>query len=333
MKAFKKNKMFYVLSGILILPALFFPPHNGKSAFGDGIHAAGTGTPGTPKQSSEGSGHGKRGSDGSDSIGHGSWEHLKCIVHKTAGCYSVGKKFLEAYGPLGKGEQCVPFDTYDIPSWANIDMLGEANDPVHPLKRAIIPIPLIYKDFWIFWRDVEESRECHERLDVSAAVAAASAAAIREDDLIFNGSDEMGMTGLLNAEGRNTLKLSDWTVIGNGFQDIVSATEKLRSSGFHGPYTLIVNPKLYALLHKVYERTGELEIEGVKKLVSGVYQCAVIKKDVALVVANSRQYMDLAVGTDFRLEYWGEQDLNHRFRVVGSSVLRVKTPQAICTLE
>ncbi len=237
-------------------------------------------------------------------LGTEDWAKLQRTVHETVEGHRVGRKFIEVYGPLGTGAQCVPLDTYAIPSWANVDMLGEGNEAIHSLKREIAHIPLIYKDFWL------------------------------EDDLIFHGLPEMGMSGLLNANGRNILKLSDWSVIGNGFQDIVSAVEKLRSSGFSPPYALVVSPKLYALLHKVYERTGKLEIEGVKELVKGgVYQSPVFKKDVALVVATGRQNLDLAVGINFKVEYWGSQDLNHRFRVVGSSVLRIKCPQAICTLE
>lgn len=267
-------------------------------------------------------------------LGPEDWAKLQRTVHETVEGYLVGRKFIEVYGPLGTGVQCVPLDTYAIPSWASVDMLGEGNEAIHSLKRDIAHIPLIYKDFWLFWRDIEARKKCETPLDVSAAVGAAIAAAAREDDLIFHGLPEMGMSGLLNANGRNILKLSDWSVIGNGFQDIVSAVEKLRSSGFSPPYALVVSPKLYALLHKVYERTGKLEIEGVKELaMGGVYQSPVFKNDVALVVATGRQNLDLAVGTNFKVEYWGPQDLNHRFRVVGSSVLRIKCPQSICTLE
>jgi uncharacterized linocin/CFP29 family protein len=267
-------------------------------------------------------------------IGHEDWEKLQRVVHETVERHLVGRKFIEVYGPLGIGVQCVPLDTFTIPSWASVDMLGEGNEAIHTLKRDIAHIPLIYKDFWLFWRDIEASKKGETPLDVSAAIGAAVAVAAREDDLIFNGLAETGMTGLLNTSGRNIVKLSDWSVIGNGFQDVVSAVEKLRSAGFLPPYALVVSPRLYALLHKVYERTGRLEIDGVKELMKGgVYQSPVFKKDVALVVATGRQNMDLAVGTDFKVEYWGPQDLNHRFRVVGSSILRIKCPQAICTIE
>ena len=267
-------------------------------------------------------------------LGHEDWEKMQRAVHETVERNLVGRKFIEVYGPLGTGVQCVPLDTYAIPSWASVDMLGEGDEAIHTLKRDIAHIPLIYKDFWLFYRDIEASKKCETPLDISAAVGAAVAAAAREDDLVFNGMPEMGMTGLLNANGRNVLKLSDWSVIGNGFQDVVSAVEKLRSLGFAPPYAIVVSPGLYALLHKVYERTGKLEIDGVKELVKGgVYTSPVFKKDVALVVATGRQNLDLAVGTNFKAEYWGPQDLNHRFRVVGSSALRIKCPQAICTLE
>jgi uncharacterized linocin/CFP29 family protein len=267
-------------------------------------------------------------------IGHEDWEKLQRTVYETVEKHLVGRKFLEIYGPLGAGVQCVPLDTYAIPSWATIDMLGESDSAIHSLKRDIAHIPVIYKDFWLFWRDIEASKKCETPLDASAAVGAAIAAAAREDDLVFNGLAEMGMAGFLNVNGRNILKLSDWTVIGNGFQDVVLATEKLRSLGFFPPYALVVSPRLYALLHKVYERTGQLEIKGVSELVKGgVYQSPTFKKDVALVVAMGRQNVDIAVGTNFKVEYWGPQNLNHRFRVVGSSVLRIKCPQAICTLE
>lgn len=333
MKALREFKTSHCLAGFFILSVLVCFPQAISPVFADEAEtSAAQAAQVRPSAGMEGS---KLADITSEvRLGHEDWEKMQRAVHETVERNLVGRKFVEVYGPLGPGVQCVPLDTYAIPSWASVDMLGEGGDAIHTLKRDIAHIPLIYKDFWLYWRDIEASKKCETPLDISAAVGASVAAAAREDDLIFNGMPEMGMTGLLNANGRNVLKLSDWSVIGNGFQDVVSAAEKLRSLGFAPPYGLVVSPKLYALLHKVYERTGKLEIDGVKELVKGgVYSSPVFKKDVALVVAMGRQNLDLAVGTNFRVEYWGPQDMNHRFRVVGSSVLRIKCPQSICTLE
>lgn len=302
------------------------PSGNGKEACGNSKGCQG---------SCEGEkGCGGEGVSSEIEMGRENWEKLQRGVRETIDKCLVGRKFLEMYGPLGAGSQCVPVDTFGLPSWATVDILGEADNAIHSLKRDIVHIPLIYKDFWLFWRDIEASRKCETPLDITAAIGAAVAAAAREDDLVFNGLPEMNMAGLLNVDGRHIMKLGDWSVIGNGFQDVVSAVEKLRSIGFFPPYTLVVSPRLYALLHKVYERTGKLEIDAVKEMVKGgVYQSPVLKKDVALVMAAGRRNADLAVGGNFRVEYCGPENLNHRFRVVGSSVLRIKCPQAICTLE
>ncbi|HHT9135561.1 MAG TPA: family 1 encapsulin nanocompartment shell protein [Candidatus Avalokitesvara rifleensis] len=265
---------------------------------------------------------------------HEDWEKLNRVVHETAERYAVGRKFINVYGPLGTGVQCVPMDTYPAPSKASIDMLGESNEAVHSLKRDIAHLPLIYKDFWLYWRDIEAAHKCETPLDVSAAVAAAIATASREDDLIFNGSEETGTTGLLNTSNRQTVKINDWSAVGNGFQDVVAATEKLYSTGFYGPYALVLSPRLYAQISRVFDKTGRLEIEGIREIVKGgVHQSYAFKKDVALVVSMGSHNLDLAVGTNPHVEYWGPENLNHRFRVVESAVLRVKCAQAICTVE
>lgn len=321
----KGLKKYYGLCGFFILPALICFSQGITSVYADGAAGMGEG-PAAGMESSALSSEVR--------LKHEDWEKMQRAVHETVERHLVGRRFIEIYGPLGTGVQCVPLDTYSLPSWASIDMLGEGDSAIYPLKRDIAHIPLIYKDFWLFYRDIEATRKCDTPLDISTAIGAAVAVSRKEDDLIFNGVPEMGMAGLLNAEGRNIMKLSDWSTVGNGFQDVVASVEKLISLGFNGPFALVVSPKLYAYLNRVHERTGQLEIKGVEELVKGgVYQSYVFKKDVALVVAMGRQHVDLAVGTSYKVEYFGPENLNHRFRVVGSSVLRIKCPQAICTLE
>ena len=115
---------------------------------------------------------------------------------------------------------------------------------------------------------------------------------------------------------------------------MVEATEKLASVRIYGPYAMVVNPRLFVLLHRVFEKTGVLEIQRVKSFFKGeVYHSNVLKGDVAVIVAMGRNNMDLVVGQDMTLAYCGPENLNHRFRVWESAVLRIKCAQAICTIE
>lgn len=325
-----------VLTVVFVLSVMFYLSQGTSSSFAsgaEGVTEAGMeGQGGNPET---GTAHmGTSSPAGEIPLRHEDWEKLNRVVHETAERYAVGRKFINVYGPLGTGVQCVPMDTYPAPSKASIDMLGESNEAVHSLKRDIAHLPLIYKDFWLYWRDIEAAHKCETPLDVSAAVAAAIATASREDDLIFNGSEETGTTGLLNTSNRQAVKISDWSAVGNGFQDVVAATEKLYSTGFYGPYALVLSPRLYAQISRVFDKTGRLEIEGIREIVKGgVHQSYAFKKDVALLVSMGSHNLDLALGTNPHVEYWGPENLNHRFRVVESAVLRVKCAQAICTVE
>ena len=171
-------------------------------------------------------------------------------------------------------------------------------------------------------------------LSVAAAAGAAAFCADAEDDLIFNGSAEMGYEGLMVVEGRQILTRSDWAEAGNAFKDAVDATQTLVQGGFYGPYAMVVSPTLYAQMQQVHPGTGVLEIEHIRQIVTdGVYQSRLVGDGFAMVVATGAQNFDLAVAQDLTVAYLGAEHMNHPFRVFESVYLRIKRHSAICTLE
>jgi len=111
-------------------------------------------------------------------------------------------------------------------SWSGVDLLGESDAASIQLSvRRYLPIPLIYKDFVLPWRDLETSSQFGSPLDTSGAAAAAAACAHTEDDLIFNGSLALDLPGLLTVGGSQRLALGNWNVCGTAFGAIVQATE------------------------------------------------------------------------------------------------------------
>ena len=140
--------------------------------------------------------------------------------------------------------------------------------------------------------------------------------------------------GLLSAEGRQTIPLSDWETSGNPTNDVAAANRALADVGALRPYTLVVSPVLYGMLQRPYGNSGRLEYKLVANLADGgILQSPMLDEKQALVVAQGTQYLDLAVAQDLVTAYLGPDGMDHRFRVLESLVLRIKQPAAICVLE
>lgn len=263
------------------------------------------------------------------------WARLNETVIEVARRSLVGRRFIDLYGPLGAGVQTVPHDQFTGVEVGAVDLVGETDTArVFADSRQFLAIPLIYKDFLLHWRDIEAARSHNMPLDVSAAAGAAAFLAQREDELIFYGDQKMGIEGLMTAQGKNSIKRKDWSKPGNAFANVVEATEKLNSCDHYGPYALVVSPKLYAQLHQIFEKTGVLEIETIRKLATdGVFQSNRLKNDAAVLVSTGRENLDLAVAMDMTVAYLGAERMNHPFRVVESVLLRIKHPDAICTID
>lgn len=263
------------------------------------------------------------------------WRMLDQLVVQTAQAILVGRRILTLAGPFGLGVAALPADTLTGTTTAQIDLLGDVEgEAVSVERRRFLPLPLIYKDFWILGRDLEANRQFGLPLDASKAAAAAAACAQVEDKLIFDGNPALDLAGLRNAEGRQTSPLGDWDQVGQGFADVVEGTRLLTESGFPGPYALIISPRLYAQLNRIFGNTGVLEIEQVQKLARrGVYPTSALSEPSALLIDSGPQNMDLAISLDLSTAFVESTNLNYHFRVLESIVLRIQRPRAICAFE
>jgi uncharacterized linocin/CFP29 family protein len=268
-------------------------------------------------------------------LSEGRWQELNLAVVEVARRRLVGRRFLDLYGPLGAGVQSVHNDVYTGAERAAIGVLGE--EPIQPVRtagRQMLTIPILYKDFSLYWRDIQTAEQFGMPLDWSAAAGASSYVADREDDMIFNGVKELGYPGLLNAPGRKVMPLSNWDTVGTAMTVVSQAIERLVESGFYGPYCLVTSPRLYAKLARIVENTGISELGHIRELCTdGVFRSSVLPLQAAVLLSTGPQNFDLAVAQDFRVAYLGAERMNHPFRVFECAVLRIKRAQAICTLE
>ena len=263
------------------------------------------------------------------------WAAIDHTVVRTAQSVLVGRRFISLVGPFGPGVEALPNDVLGGDSGGQIDLLGNAESESLSIgNRRFLPLPLLYKDFWVHWRDLESSRLIGVPLEVGKAAAAAAATAQTEDRLIFDGEPSLDLPGLRTVEGRQRVPMSDWDSMGRAFADVVEGVRVLTQAGFTGPYALAVSPRLYADLNRVFDATGVLELEQVEKLARrGVYPTAALPEPGALLLDSGAQNLDLAVGLDLSTAYVESDNLNHRLRVLESLVLRIRRPGAICTFD
>jgi uncharacterized linocin/CFP29 family protein len=263
------------------------------------------------------------------------WHRIDEAVIVTARNMLVGRKIIEVLGPLGPGVYALPYSIFSGRQPAGMDMVGDREDLMAAAeRRETINIPMLFKDFKIFWRDVEADRHLGIPLDVSVAAVASADVVMQEDELLFNGNKELGHKGLMTAEGRLKVKKSEWKEGGNPLADAVKAVNALTSAGHYGPYAMAVSPFLYGQMIRVYGSTGMLELDQVTALLRGkVYPCSAIQENKAVIVATGIQNLNLAIGQDLVTSYTASENMNHIFRVFETVALLIRRADAICTIE
>lgn len=263
------------------------------------------------------------------------WSALDQTVTNTARSILVGRRIMSLVGPFGPGIEALPSDTLGGTTTAEVDLLGNNDSEAVAIEsRRYLPLPLIYKDFWIHWRDLEASAQLGVPLDTGKAAAAAAACARAEDALILAGDPALGIFGLCTVPNHQSLPMGDWAQEGQAFTVVVNAVRLLTDQGFSGPYALVLSPGLYARLNRIFDNTGVLEIEQVEKLARrGVFPTSVLQEPAALLVDSGAQNMDIAVAVDLSTAFVESTNLNQRFRALESLAPRIRRPEAICTFE
>lgn len=272
------------------------------------------------------------------------WGRMDELVVQVARKILVGRRFLPLTGPLGAGVQTV---AVDILAWSKgcihytgTDACGCEScqcevdcSPITLSERAYLTLPIVHKDFRLFWRDIATARQLGAPLDLFAAGGAAAAVALAEDDLIFKGSEAHHLPGLLTAAGTK-LALASWGRVEAAFKNVTAAREILVQKGFYGPYALVLSPDLYATVQRIMPNTGRLEVQFLADLATvGVFQAPAMPAKTALLVATGPENLDLVVAQDLTAAYLGPDGMDHPFRVFESLVLRVKQSGAICLIK
>jgi len=254
------------------------------------------------------------------------WEEIDETVVGAAKAQMSARKLLHTEGPYGLG-------TRSIPGPDRVVDTGGEDDATTLSASCDLPVARIQRRFTLSIRDIATFEQRGLPLDTDPAAEAAMECAHCEDDLIFNGSDAVGVDGLLNADGINSTKTKTWDEVGTAIEDVISAVTLLDETGFHGPYTLALAPDAYNRLFRRYKAGSMTELDHIREIVTdGVVKAPAINEG-GVLLASGAQFAVIVLGQDLSAGFVGPADNVYEFTVSESVSLDLARPEAVCVLE
>lgn len=272
------------------------------------------------------------------------WKRLDEVAIEAAKSQLAGRRLLHVEGPYGLGLKAIPLDDMIVsPGWEQSaedadedeDLMAEELDEMGPeiVASPVIPLALIRHAFVLGARDLAAFERDGVSLDMVPVTEAAIACARVEDELVFQGSVDLDVSGLLNAEESHSIKLSAWDKVGHAANDLIKAVTELDNGGFHGPYCLALAPSRYNLLYRMYPQGSHTELAHLQSIVTaGIFKAPVLKEG-GLLLASGVQFASIVIGQDLAVGFIGPSDGDLEFSISESLALRIRQPKAICTLE
>lgn len=249
------------------------------------------------------------------------WDAIDAEAVKSARDRLTGRRFLEIEGPFGTGLTTIEVGNDDYCRQPGPDEAGAI------LGRAL-PVPMLRKSFRLSIRRIAAHVENGQPLDLAPARDAAEAVADREEEFIYTGQPDFNMPGLLTVEGRKQIPGSDWSSPDGALKDVLAAATLLDESGFRGPFALVLSPARYNNLFQLFPGSDVIGLEHLRRLcTAGIYKTAI---DGGALIDTSVGV--LVQGQDFRAGYIGHDGVHYQFYISESIVLRIDSPEAVCTI-
>ncbi|KMQ53035.1 Bacteriocin [Chitinispirillum alkaliphilum] len=252
------------------------------------------------------------------------WDTIDKTVVSVASNAMAGRKLLNVEGPYGLGMKSVSLRD---------ELIEGDEDELSVWSSRSIPLAMISSSFKIDGRDLGHYTRDGVLFDMREVVSSTLECARKEDELIFKGSEALGVKGLMNTPGALSSELKPWRNIGDPAESIALAVEKLDKAGFQGPYSMALAPSLYNRLFRRYPGEEVLEIEHLSALVSdGIFKSSVLSEG-GVLVASGAMYGSVVLGQDLLTAFEGPSGRSYVFVLSESVALRVNVPQAICALK
>jgi uncharacterized linocin/CFP29 family protein len=205
----------------------------------------------------------------------------------------AGRKLVDFDGPHGWQHAAVNI--------GRLSLHKKQPDPgVHVGTRELQPLIEVRVPFQLDTMELDCVARGAKGLDLDSVVSAAERIARTEDNAIFNGYKEAGITGLIEASPHKPLPIPSAAI--KYPQLIVEAREVLRESGINGPYALALGSQCYKEVAQATEDGYPIRKRIEQQIIDGPLVWAPAVRGAVLLSARGGDFV-LTVGQDLSIGY------------------------------
>lgn len=235
----------------------------------------------------------------------------------------AGRKLVDFDGPFGW--------TYAAVNLGKLESIPHEPFPdVEVGRRRVQPLIEIRTPFKLALRELDDIARGSQDPDLDHVRAAAERIALAEDNAIFNGYLQAGITGIIGASTHDPVTLpptgADYPAA------VVRARERLREAGIDGPYAL-------ALGNGAYSELSQAAVDGypIRKRIEGqIIDGPIVRApsiDGGVLLSLRGGDFTLTVGQDLSIGYVAHDRKEVELFITESFTFRVLEPLAAIALN
>lgn len=250
------------------------------------------------------------------------WREIDEEARRVLNLHLGGRKLVDFDGPHGWNHAAVNLGTLDL-------LEDQPEDDVYLGIRNVLPLAEVRIPIRLDIMDLDAVARGDHEPDLDAVVRAAEKMARLEDGAIFQGSDALGITGILEASEHDPMTLPADPV--RYPQVFVEASEVLRRAGIDGPYALALGPEAYNALAQAADDGYPIR-KHVSQLVDGPVVWVPALEGAVLLSVRGGDFT-LTVGQDLSVGYAYHEKDEVELYVTETFTFRVLEPAAAIHLQ
>jgi len=224
-------------------------------------------------------------------ISDAAWEEIDSEAKRSLTNFLAARRLVDFDGPLGWTTTCVATGRTNP-----IDDLGAG---VTASARRARPLVELRVPFVLSRAELDAVDRGARDVDLDPVIDAARHIALAEDTLVFDGNDELMVTGLVDGSPHDSIAITD--DYGSFPALVAKAVTTLRTAGVDGPYGVALGTQCYTGVIETTEKGGYPVLEHLRLIAGGPLIWAPAINGSAVVSLRGGDYritsgQDLSVG-------------------------------------